>query len=66
MKFIHCKGNLLDSPNTAKISEPFTSSTGLTVGSSGMQGWRLEMEDAHIATDMPQRPDHTFVAVFDG
>ena len=56
----------MDSPNTAKISEPFTSSTGLTVGSSGMQGWRLEMEDAHIATDMPQRPDHTFVAVFDG
>ena len=31
-----------------------------------MQGWRLEMEDAHIATDMPSQPDHTFVAVFDG
>ena len=31
-----------------------------------MQGWRLEMEDAHISQDMPSRPDHTFLAVFDG
>ena len=31
-----------------------------------MQGWRLEMEDAHIACDMPSLPDHTFVAIFDG
>lgn len=48
------------------MSEPFTSSTGLSAGSSGMQGWRLEMEDAHIASDIPSRPDHTFVAIFDG
>lgn len=59
-------GNLLDSPNTAKMSEPFTSSTGLVVGSSGMQGWRLEMEDAHISCDMPSIASHTFVAIFDG
>lgn len=31
-----------------------------------MQGWRLEMEDAHIVKDMPSKPDHLFVAVFDG
>jgi serine/threonine protein phosphatase PrpC len=31
-----------------------------------MQGWRQEMEDDHIAQDMPSRQDHTFLAVFDG
>lgn len=31
-----------------------------------MQGWRLEMEDAHIIVDMPTRKDHLFLAVFDG
>ena len=31
-----------------------------------MQGWRLEMEDAHVSIDMPSRSDHTFLAVFDG
>jgi len=31
-----------------------------------MQGWRLEMEDAHIAQEIPSKPDHVFVAVFDG
>lgn len=36
------------------------------IGASGMQGWRLEMEDAHIIVDMPSRKDHLFLAVFDG
>lgn len=31
-----------------------------------MQGWRIEMEDAHIIADLPSLPDHTLVAVFDG
>lgn len=31
-----------------------------------MQGWRLEMEDAHIAEVIPSQPDHIFLAVFDG
>ena len=31
-----------------------------------MQGWRLEMEDAHIAQEISSRTDHVFVAVFDG
>lgn len=31
-----------------------------------MQGWRLEMEDAHVSIDMPSLPNHVFLAVFDG
>eukprot|EP00595_Chromulina_sp_UTEXLB2642_P001524 CAMPEP_0196766928 /NCGR_PEP_ID=MMETSP1095-20130614/32909_1 /TAXON_ID=96789 ORGANISM="Chromulina nebulosa, Strain UTEXLB2642" /NCGR_SAMPLE_ID=MMETSP1095 /ASSEMBLY_ACC=CAM_ASM_000446 /LENGTH=334 /DNA_ID=CAMNT_0042131993 /DNA_START=108 /DNA_END=1112 /DNA_ORIENTATION=- len=43
-----------------------TSSSGLDIGATGMQGWRLEMEDMHITVDMPSLPSHTFLAVFDG
>jgi serine/threonine protein phosphatase PrpC len=57
---------MLDVPNTAKDSHVFVSTTGLTVGVTGMQGWRLEMEDDHIAIDIPSQRDHIFVAVFDG
>ena len=42
------------------------STTGLRVGVTGMQGWRLEMEDDHIATDIPSQRDHVFLAIFDG
>jgi serine/threonine protein phosphatase PrpC len=56
----------LDSPITEKDGEYYRSSTGLEVGSTGMQGWRLEMEDAHISQDIPTRTDHLFVGVFDG
>lgn len=42
------------------------SQSGYEMGATGMQGWRLEMEDEHIITDMPSMPNHTFVAVFDG
>ena len=31
-----------------------------------MQGWRLEMEDAHILAEMPSAAKHTMLAVFDG
>lgn len=31
-----------------------------------MQGWRLEMEDAHVSEEIPDAPGHMFVAVFDG
>lgn len=31
-----------------------------------MQGWRLEMEDAHISIDLPSQPDHLLLGVFDG
>jgi hypothetical protein len=60
------KGNLLEVPKTEKESEHYVTSGGLLVGSSAMQGWRLEMEDSHLSIDMPSRPDHTFFAVFDG
>lgn len=59
-------GNLLETPITTKDGERFVSSTGISVGASGMQGFRLEMEDDHIAVDIPSRPDHMFLAVFDG
>lgn len=59
-------GNLLDTPKREKVDcHLFTSSTRLHCGGVGMQGWRIEMEDAHIITDLPSLPDHTFVAVFD-
>lgn len=57
---------MLDAPITEKDSDSYTSSTGLNCGSSGMQGWRLEMEDAHVSIDIPSKPDHLFLAVFDG
>jgi serine/threonine protein phosphatase PrpC len=31
-----------------------------------MQGWRIEMEDSHIAIDVPSKPDHLFLGVWDG
>jgi hypothetical protein len=33
------------------------------LGCSGMQGWRLEMEDSHISIDIPSRPDHLLLVV---
>lgn len=59
-------GNTLEAPKTDKESETYESSTGLVAAASGMQGWRLEMEDAHIAQDIKSRPDHLLLAIFDG
>mmetsp|Transcript_36279 Transcript_36279/g.26914 ORF Transcript_36279/g.26914 Transcript_36279/m.26914 type:complete len:339 (+) Transcript_36279:53-1069(+) len=60
-------GNTLDNPITDKESDFYESpSTGLKAGATGMQGWRLEMEDAHVAVDIPEAPGHVFLAVFDG
>jgi len=36
------------------------------VGAAGMQGWRPEMEDSHIIEVIESKPDHIFLAVFDG
>jgi len=55
-------GNYLESPRTEKNTE----SHGSNVGISSMQGWRISMEDTHIATNMPNADDHTLFAVFDG
>lgn len=60
-------GNLLNSPVQEKVDcHLFRSSTGLNCGGVGMQGWRVDMEDSHIITDLPSLPDHTFLSVFDG
>mmetsp|Transcript_8410 Transcript_8410/g.12531 ORF Transcript_8410/g.12531 Transcript_8410/m.12531 type:complete len:164 (+) Transcript_8410:899-1390(+) len=59
-------GNTLDMPNTEKDSELYESSSGIQVGITAMQGWRLEMEDHHISRDFPSKPDHLLLAVFDG
>ena len=57
---------MLDSPRTEKDDGVYVSFAGLKAGYSGMQGWRLEMEDAEIVKDFPSKPDHMLVAVFDG
>ena len=59
-------GNLLDRPVKDKETHHFPDLAGLEVGASGMQGWRLEQEDAHISTTMPTALDHVLVGVFDG
>mmetsp|Transcript_27472 Transcript_27472/g.27696 ORF Transcript_27472/g.27696 Transcript_27472/m.27696 type:complete len:334 (+) Transcript_27472:81-1082(+) len=60
-------GNLLDAPRTEKLhTECIVTSSGLDVGSAGIQGWRVEMEDSHIIADIPSCPSHTLLAIFDG
>lgn len=59
-------GNSLAQAQTVKHTQRLSSSTGIEVGSTGMQGWRTEMEDTHVSVDMPSQPDHVFLAVFDG
>jgi len=57
----------LDNPKKEKVDcELVVSSSGLVCGACGMQGWRLEMEDAHIVQNMPSLTSHLLVAVFDG
>ena len=45
-------GNLLDRPVIEKEGESFMSGTGVSVGVSSMQGWRSDMEDAHLVADL--------------
>ena len=60
-------GAFLDKPKTDKHNEG-GEGNGLRFGLSSMQGWRMEMEDAHTAvlglTD--DLKDWSFFAVFDG
>ncbi|XP_011682451.1 protein phosphatase 1B isoform X2 [Strongylocentrotus purpuratus] len=60
-------GAFLEKPNTEKENER-GSGNGLRYGLSSMQGWRVEMEDAHSAvTGLPHGlKDWSFFAVFDG
>ena len=60
-------GAFLDKPKTEKYNES-SSGAGLRYGLSSMQGWRIEMEDAHSAViGMPDVGDNVaWFAVFDG
>jgi len=60
-------GAFLDKPKTEKHNEN-GAGNGLTYGLSSMQGWRIEMEDAHAAVaNLPgDLKDWAFFAVFDG
>lgn len=60
-------GAFLDKPKTEKYNES-KSGAGLRYGLSSMQGWRIEMEDAHSAViGLPEIGDNvSWFAVFDG
>ncbi|KAL7636403.1 UNVERIFIED_CONTAM: hypothetical protein RMT77_013178 [Armadillidium vulgare] len=60
-------GAFLDKPKTEKHNESGTGN-GLAYALSSMQGWRIEMEDAHTAVANLQGDlkDWAFFAVFDG
>jgi len=60
-------GAFLDKPKTEKYNESRVGG-GLRYGLSSMQGWRIEMEDAHSAViGIPDQKDSvSWFAVFDG
>lgn len=59
-------GAFLDKPKTEKHNEGGFGN-GLRYGLASMQGWRVEMEDAHTAViGLPSLKDWSFFAVFDG
>lgn len=60
-------GTLLDKPEIDKTTECEAGKNGLEFGASAMQGWRVEMEDAHtIVSSCEGLEGHSFVAVYDG
>lgn len=61
-------GAFLDKPKTEKHNS-HGEGNGLRYGVSSMQGWRVEMEDAHTAVlglQTPGMTDWSFFAVYDG
>lgn len=60
-------GAFLDKPKTDKYQE-YGEGNGLRYGVASMQGWRVEMEDAHMAkTDLGGAlKDWSYFAIFDG
>lgn len=59
-------GAFLDKPKTEKETE-IGESNGLRYGVASMQGWRVDMEDAHTAKSLnDQLTDWSFFGVFDG
>ncbi|KAJ8896007.1 hypothetical protein PR048_001348 [Dryococelus australis] len=63
----HKMGAFLDKPKTEKHNE-HGCGNGLHYGVASMQGWRVEMEDAHCAVTglSEELRDWSFFAVFDG
>ena len=60
-------GFLLPYPKTKLLdNETIFTSAGLEIAHSSMQGYRRQMEDAHIIEDFDSIPLHTLVAVLDG
>jgi serine/threonine protein phosphatase PrpC len=57
---------MLDAPKTDKPHSELRICASLPIGVTGMQGWRCEMEDAHICLEMPSKLDNVLVGVFDG
>jgi len=56
----------LSSPNTQKKTTN-NSNSRFAYSSSSMQGWRLNMEDAHINTiNLADNPNNALFAIFDG
>lgn len=60
-------GAYLDKPNTRKFSDS-GKGNGIAYGVSSMQGWRMEMEDAHVVkTALPgELKTWCYFGVFDG
>lgn len=62
----HIMGQTLSEPVTSKESACCQNSQ-FRVGSSCMQGWRINMEDSHThILSLPDDPDTAFFAVYDG
>jgi serine/threonine protein phosphatase PrpC len=61
-------GSFLDKPRTEKeMHAEESAAVGLRVGLAAMQGWRVDMEDAHaIKLGIDGAPQHSWFAVFDG
>uniref|UniRef100_A0A5S6QZJ2 protein-serine/threonine phosphatase n=1 Tax=Trichuris muris TaxID=70415 RepID=A0A5S6QZJ2_TRIMR len=60
-------GTYLDKPRVEKANES-GNGAGVRYGVATMQGWRIEMEDAHVARTNLESPwsNWSFFAVFDG
>ena len=59
-------GQTLSEPVTTKDTSSFHNESML-VGTSAMQGWRINMEDAHtVLINIPDQSQTAFFGVYDG
>jgi hypothetical protein len=56
---------LLPRPMTQPLDEELVTVNGHEIGHSAIQGYRVNMEDKHVITEL-NIPNHTLMAVFDG